>query len=375
MKNILITGGAGFIGSRLCERLFEKNYNITVLDNLSPQIHENDESTLYRKIKGKCKFIKGDVRSKEDWKKALKGQEIVVHFASETGTGQSMYEMEKYNDVNIKGTSNMLEVLSTSNHSIKKIILSSSRSVYGEGKYKSKNQLIQYPKSRKINDLEKGIFNLLCEYTNEEMMAMPTDEESLINPKSIYALTKYAQEKMILLISQSLSINLVILRYQNVFGPGQSLSNPYTGILSIFSTRILNGNNLDIYEDGLESRDFVYIDDVIDATTLAIENERANGEIFNVGSGIPTTVKEVAESLKKHYNSVVNINISGKFRLGDIRHNYADLSKVESLLGYKPKYDFQEGITEFVKWVKKQEIKEDKYEKSIQELKEKGLMK
>ena len=375
MKNILITGGAGFIGSRLCERLFEKDYNITVLDNLSPQIHENDESTLYRKIKGKCKFIKGDVSSKEDWQKALKDQEIVVHFASETGTGQSMYEIEKYNDVNIKGTSNMLEVLSTSNHSIKKIILSSSRSVYGEGKYKSKNQLIQYPKSRKINDLEKGIFNLLCEYTNEEMMAMPTDEESLINPKSIYALTKYAQEKMILLISQSLSINPVILRYQNVCGPGQSLSNPYTGILSIFSTRILNGNNLDIYEDGLESRDFVYIDDVIDATILAIENERANGEIFNVGSGIPTTVKEVAESLKKLYNSDVNINVSGKFRLGDIRHNYADLSKVESLLGYKPKYNFQEGITKFVKWVKNQEIKEDKYEKSIQELKEKGLMK
>ncbi len=375
MKNILITGGAGFIGSRLCERLYEKDYNITVLDNLSPQIHESNESNLYRKIKGKCTFIKGDVRNKDDWKKALKGQEVVVHLASETGTGQSMYEIEKYNDVNIIGTTNMLELLSTSSHTIKKIILSSSRSVYGEGKYKSKNQIIQYPKSRKINDLEQGIFNLLCEHTNEEMMAMPTDEESLINPKSIYALTKYAQEKMILLISQSLSINHVILRYQNVFGPGQSLSNPYTGILSIFSTRILNGNDLDIYEDGLESRDFVYIDDVIDATILGIENERANGETFNVGSGVATTVKEVAESLKNYYNSDINIDISGKFRLGDIRHNYADLSKAESLLGYKPKYDFQEGMLEFVKWVKKQEIKEDKYEKSILELKKKGLIK
>ena len=375
MKNILITGGAGFIGSRLCERLYEKDYNITVLDNLSPQIHESDESTLYRKIKDKCTFIKGDVRNKEDWKKALKGQEVIVHLASETGTGQSMYELEKYNDVNITGTSNMLEVLSTSSHLVKKIILSSSRSVYGEGKYKSKNQIIQYPKSRKIKDLEKGIFNLLCEYTNEVMNPMPTEEESQINPKSIYALTKYTQEKMILLISQSLSINPVILRYQNVFGPGQSLSNPYTGILSIFSTRILNGNDLDVYEDGLESRDFVYIDDVIDATILAIENERANGEIFNVGSGVATTVKEVAETLKKFYGSDININISGKFRLGDIRHNYADLSKIESLLGFNPKYDFQKGVTEFVKWVKKQEINEDKYEKSVQELKKKGLMK
>ena len=283
MKNILITGGAGFIGSRLCEKLYEKGYNITVLDNLSPQIHGGNESGLFGKIKNKCKFIKGDVRNKEDWQKALKGQEVVVHLASETGTGQSMYEIEKYNDVNVMGTSNMLEVLSTSNHLVKKIILSSSRSVYGEGKYKSNNQVIQYPKSRNIKHLEQGIFNLLCENTNQVMKPMPTDEESLINPKSIYALTKYTQEKMILLISQSLSINPVILRYQNVFGPGQSLSNPYTGILSIFSTRILNGNDLDVYEDGLESRDFVYIDDVVDATILGIENERANGEIFNVG--------------------------------------------------------------------------------------------
>ena len=375
MKNILITGGAGFIGSRLCERLYEKDYNITVLDNLSPQIHESGESILYRKIKDKCTFIKGDVRNKEDWQKALKGQEVVVHLASETGTGQSMYEIEKYNDVNVMGTSNMLEVLSTSSHLVKKIILSSSRSVYGEGKYKSNNQIIQYPKSRKIKDLDQGIFNLLCEYTNQDMKPMPTDEDSLINPKSIYALTKYTQEKMILLISQSLSINPVILRYQNVFGPGQSLSNPYTGILSIFSTRILNGNDLDIYEDGLESRDFVYIDDVVEATILGIEKNEANGEVFNVGSGVATTVKEVAESLKGFYDSDIRISISGKFRLGDIRHNYADLSKIKSLLGFTPKYNFLEGISEFVKWVKTQEVKEDKYDKSIQELREKGLMK
>lgn len=375
MKNILITGGAGFIGSRLCEKLYEKGYNITVLDNLSPQIHGGNESGLFGKIKNKCKFIKGDVRNKEDWQKALKGQEVVVHLASETGTGQSMYEIEKYNDVNVMGTSNMLEVLSTSSHLVTKIILSSSRSVYGEGKYKSNNQVIQYPKSRNIKDLEQGIFNLLCENTNQVMKPMPTDEESLINPKSIYALTKYTQEKMILLISQSLSINPVILRYQNVFGPGQSLSNPYTGILSIFSTRILNGNDLDIYEDGLESRDFVYIDDVVEATILGIEKNEANGEVFNVGSGVATTVKEVAESLKEFYDSDIRISISGKFRLGDIRHNYADLSKIKSLLGFTPKYNFLEGISEFVKWVKTQEVKEDKYDKSIQELREKGLMK
>jgi len=178
-----------------------------------------------------------------------------------------------------------------------------------------------------------------------------------------------------MLMGESVGIPSVAFRYQNVYGPGQSLSNPYTGILSIFSTRILNGNNLDIYEDGLESRDFVFIDDVVDATILGIEKEQANGEVFNVGSGVATTVIEVAESLKKFFDSNISISISGKYRLGDIRHNYADLKKAKNLLGFTPKYNFQKGISEFVNWVKTQEVMEDKYEKSVQELKDKGLMK
>ena len=375
MKNILITGGAGFIGSRLCEKLFDKGYNITVMDNLSPQIHENGDSVLLNKIKGKCTFINGDVRNKEDWKKIIKGQEIIVHLAAETGTGQSMYEVEKYNDVNIMGTAYMLEILANSTHNIQKIIVASSRAIYGEGKYLCPIHTETYPSQRNELDMERGDFNPRCDICNSELQLVATDEKSKIHPSSIYGITKQQQEQMVMLMGESLDIASVAFRYQNVYGPGQSLSNPYTGILSIFSTRILNGNDLDIYEDGEESRDFVYIDDAIDATILGIEKDEANGQIFNVGSGVSTTVKEVADSLKHYYDSHINILIRGNYRLADIRHNHADLTKIKEILGFSPKYNFKEGIYEFVKWVKTQEVMEDRYEKSVQELKGKGLMK
>jgi len=375
MKKILITGGAGFIGSRLCEKLYDKGYNITILDNLSPQIHGISKSSLLKKIEGKCTFIKGDVRNKKDWEKAITGQEIIIHLAAETGTGQSMYELEKYNDVNIIGTAHMLEILANTQHTIQKLVIASSRAIYGEGKYLCTTHGDIFPTQRKELDMNNGEFSPKCNICDTELNLLATDENSKIHPSSIYGITKQHQEQMVMLIGKTLSIPAVALRYQNVYGPGQSLSNPYTGILSIFSTRILNGNNLDIYEDGLESRDFVFIDDAVDATILGIEKEEANDEVFNVGSGEATTVKEVADSLKKFYNSDINISISGKYRLGDIRHNYADLTKAKNLLGFSPKYDFQEGIFEFVKWVKNQEIKEDKYDKSIAELKSKGLIK
>ena len=375
MKNILITGGAGFIGSRLCEKLFDQGNNVTVLDNLSEQIHGNGESFLFNKIKDKCTFIKGDVRDKNDWAHAIKNQEIIIHLAAETGTGQSMYEVEKYTNVNVIGTSHMLEILANSNHNVKKIIVASSRSIYGEGKYNCKTHGVQYPSKRKEEDMKKGEFNPKCSMCNSSLNVLPTDEQSKIHPSSIYGINKQQQEQMVMLMGESLSIPSVAFRYQNVYGPGQSLSNPYTGILSIFSTRILNGNDLDIYEDGEETRDFVYIEDAVDATILGIEKEEANGNIFNVGSGVSTRVLDVANTLKRLYNSEINITVSGKFRLGDIRHNFADLSKLKDILGFTPKYNFERGITEFVNWVKTQEVMEDKYEKSIQQLKNKGLIK
>ena len=376
MKNILISGGAGFIGSYLTKKLVSKGYNVTILDNLSKQIHGKDKkSELYNSIKEISTFILGDVCNEEDWKKSLKGQDAVIHLAAETGTGQSMYEISRYNDVNILGTSHLLDFLANNKNSVKKLIIASSRSIYGEGKYKCENHGVVYPNDRIASNMMKGKFDLFCDVCGGELDLMPTDENSKIHPSSIYGITKQQQEQMILLMGKSLGIPAVALRYQNVYGPGQSLSNPYTGILSIFSTRMLNGNDIDIYEDGEESRDFVFIDDVVEATILALEKEEANHQIFNVGSGEATTVSQVANSLKSLYNSNANISIDGSFRLGDIRHNYADLNKIKNLLGFKVKFDFQTGISRFVDWAKTQEVKEDKYEKSLNELKNKGLIK
>ena len=376
MKNILITGGAGFIGSNLTQKLVEKGFKVTVLDNLSKQIHgENQNSTLYSSIKDIVTFIQGDVCNKSDWQKALRNQDAVIHLASETGTGQSMYDISRYNKVNILGTTHLLDILANENHSIKKMIIASSRSIYGEGKYMCKNDGVVYPNQRQDIDMAKGEFNLVCDECNEPLELLATDEDSKVHPSSIYGITKQQQEQMILLMGKTLNIPAVALRYQNVYGPGQSLSNPYTGILSIFSTRLLNGNDIDIYEDGQESRDFVFIDDVVNATILALEKKQANNQIFNVGSGVATSVSEVANLLKSLYNSDVKISVSGKYRFGDIRHNYADLSKIENVLGFSPKFDFLSGITSFVNWVKTQKVMEDKYETSIQELENKGLIK
>ncbi|WP_233260839.1 NAD-dependent epimerase/dehydratase family protein [Pedobacter sp. HMWF019] len=377
-KNVLITGGAGFIGSNLSLKLIEKGYNITVLDNLSKQIHgENpvETSPLYLCIKDKVNFIHGTVTSVDDWKKAIEKQDVIVHYAAETGTGQSMYEIQKYVDININGTAIMLDLLANFPHQVKKVVIASSRSIYGEGKYKSPELGIVYPKHRIAAAMDNGNFEVQFEGSNSDLELLPTDEESKIHPSSVYGITKQNQEQMIMTVCPTIGIAAVAFRYQNVYGPGQSLSNPYTGILSIFSTRIRNGNAINIFEDGKESRDFVYIDDVVDATILGIEQENANGEIFNVGSGIATDVLTVANTLIKQYGIDVPVTVSGNYRLGDIRHNYADLTKIENKLGFKPKFSFDAGVKNFAKWVLQQAVTEDKYAKSIEEMKAKGLYK
>jgi dTDP-L-rhamnose 4-epimerase len=374
VKNVLITGGAGFIGSNLSLKLIDKGYSVTVLDNLSPQIH-SEHSPLYNSIKDKVRFIKGTVLSHDDWKNALEGVDVVVHFAAETGTGQSMYEIEKYTDVNIKGTSIFLDILANQKHSVKKMIIASSRSIYGEGKYQCAEHGVVYPTERNDADMAAGDFAVKCPFCGVDAQLLATDETSKIHPSSIYGITKQVQEQMFMVMGKSLGIPAVAFRYQNVYGAGQSLSNPYTGILSIFSTRIKNGNDINIFEDGKESRDFVYVDDVVNATILGIENDAANGEIFNVGLGQAIDVNTVASTLVNAYSSDSTITVSGSYRLGDIRDNYADLTKVKAKLGFEPKVDFAEGIRRFTVWVNEQDVVEDKYEKSITEMKAKGLFK
>lgn len=379
MKNILITGGAGFIGSNLAVKLVSKGYIVTVLDNLSPQIHgenPNTTSPLYQSIKDKVSFIKGSVTSGEDWLKAIKGQDCIVHLAAETGTGQSMYEIEKYVNTNIGGTAILLEILANTKHTVKRVLVAESRAIYGEGRYFSEelNQFV-YPTVRSDADMSKGDFEVKYLDCIKPLKLVGTSEDSKVHPTSVYGITKQVQGQLVHLVCESIGIDSVSFRYQNVFGPGQSLSNPYTGILSIFSTRIKNNNGITIFEDGKETRDFVYIDDVVDATILGIEVKEAKGHAFNIGTGEAIDVLTVAKTLIDKYGIEVPLTISGNYRLGDIRHNYADISLAKKILGFIPKWSFSDGIGEFVKWVNVQDIQEDKYEASIAEMKKKGLYK
>ena len=259
---------------------------------------------------------------------------------------------------------------------VKKVVVAESRAIYGEGRYYS-DELKQYvyPEERLEVDMDKGDFEVKYPGATQPLKLVGTTEDSLAHPTSVYGITKQVQGQLVHLVCPAIGIASVSYRYQNVYGPGQSLSNPYTGILSIFSTRIRNGNSINIFEDGKETRDFVYIDDVVDATILGIEKDEANGHVFNVGTGVATDVLTVANTLIEKIGIKVPVYVSGNYRKGDIRHNFADITSARELLGFEPKWNFADGITQFVEWVNNQEVQEDNYEMSINEMKEKGLYK
>lgn len=269
----------------------------------------------------------------------------------------------------------MLELLTLNSHNVKKIVVASSRAIYGEGKYFSSTHGFVYPESRDEAKMLAGDFNVYWKNDHEPLELHATDEQAKIHPTSVYGITKQNQEQMVMTVCPAIKIAPVALRYQNVYGPGQSLKNPYTGILSIFSTQIKNNQSINIFEDGLESRDFVFVDDVVEATIAGILNENANGQVFNVGTGIPTTVMDVALALLSNYQANIPLNVTGNFRIGDIRHNYANIDKIKKYLDFVPQIDFNQGIKKFTEWVNQQTIAQSKYQDSINELKEKGLMK
>lgn len=374
--NILVTGGAGFIGSSIVEKLAQDKKNvITVLDELTEQIHGYDplNSYLYKKIEGKCNFIRGDIRDYSVVEKAVSGCDCIIHLAAETGTGQSMYQINRYNEVNIMGTSNIFQAISNTKTKIKKIVLSSSRSVYGEGKYECMQHGVIYPKSRTVEDMQRGDFSMHCPICHKTLKLVPTDEDSKVMPNSLYAFTKYAQEKMIETMCRAMNIEYTIFRFQNVYGVGQSLKNPYTGILSIFSTLLLESKKINIFEDGLESRDFVNVEDVAEAVIKSLDVQSSNGEIINLGSGKGTTVLEIEQMLKKMYNSNSDVRVTGDFRVGDIAHNIADITKAKKILGFEPKVGLEEGLREFSQWVLEQDMDNSNYEHSLNEMEETGM--
>lgn len=378
MKNILITGGAGFIGSEIVEQLNEcGRYNITVLDCMTKQIHGKDwkQSYSYKKIKEKCNFVKTDMRDYDIIKNIVTSADCIIHLAAETGTGQSMYQINQYNEVNIMGTSNILQAISSAgkDSKVKKIILSSSRSVYGEGKYRCPHCGIVYPSARKKEKMVNGDFNMYCETCGEKLTSEPTTEDSTIKPNSLYAFTKYTQERMLQTMCPALGVNYTIFRFQNVYGVGQSLKNPYTGILSIFSTLLLENKSVNIFEDGLESRDFINVKDIASGVIASIMEEKSNGEIINLGSGVGTSVIEIAEFLKKTYKSLSDINITGDFRIGDIAHNVADVQKAKDILGFKQTVSLEEGLRDFCAWVIGQDKDNSGYETSLNEMEKAGM--
>ena len=375
---VLITGGAGFIGSHIALKLIEKGYEVTVLDNLLEQIHGTDPdktSPLYCSIKDKVRFIKADVCDKVALEQGLLDADYVIHLAAETGTGQSMYEIKRYIDVNIGGTALLLDLLTNTKNHVKRVVVAESRAIYGEGKYYCKKCGDVYPTERKDEDMAKGDFECHCPKCGGKVTLVATTEDSAIHPSSVYGIGKQVQGQLVHLICKNIGVDSVSFRYQNVYGPGQSLTNPYTGILSIFSTRIKNHKEINIFEDGLETRDFVYIDDVVEATIAGMEVLEANGHVFNVGTGVATDVLTVAETLCKHYGIEVPLTVSGNYRLGDIRHNYADISLAKNILHFEPKWTFDQGIKQFTDWVNRQELQTDNYEASLEEMKQKGLFK
>ncbi len=376
IDKILITGGLGFVGINLARQLLAEKRRIVLFDNLSAQIHGAvpDFSAAQLLQDPAVEVLRGDVRQAADWEKALDGVACVVHLAAETGTAQSMYEISRYTCTNVGGTAALLDYLSNHRHHVSKIILASSRSVYGEGAYECRLCGLVYPAMRTEKPLQTALWEPACPICAGEIRRTATPESAKTSPASIYAATKLAQEDLVHIASQALGIPAVIFRFQNVYGEGQSLKNPYTGILSIFSTQIRAGRIVNLYEDGEESRDFVHVSDVARAVVLGINGSAADGATLNVGSGCPTSVREIALLLQDRLGGTKPPRISGEYRLGDIRHGYADLTTAYALLRFAPEISLEEGLTRFVAWVKNQPLEPDRLDRATAELVAHGLM-
>ena len=368
-KNILVTGGAGFIGSYLVDLLVEKGYTVTILDNLEEQVHQGKKPAYLNK---KPRFIKGDIRDNGILKKALKDADVIYHLASAVGVAQSNYEIQKYADTNVSATASLLDLIVNSKLPIKKIISVSSMTGYGEGNYICKTCGIVRPPTRSQEQLNKKKWELLCPKCKKEVKPAPTDETAQEYPNSVYAITKKAQTDILMTIGQIYQIPTVLLKLFNVYGPRQSLSNPYTGVTAIFTSRIKNNQPALLYEDGLQTRDFVSVHDVARALVLALESNKADYETLNIGSGIPTPIKEIAQTLARELGKPGFVEVTGNSRVNDTRHCFADIKKAKRLLSWSPQVKLKDGIKELVEWGKKEEAN-DSFDVAQQELKRKGL--
>ena len=370
-KKILVTGGAGFIGSFLVDTLIKEGNDVTIIDNLDSQVHIAGKAPDF--LNKNAKFVKADMNDYAILEKEAMDAEVVFHKASAVGVAQSMYEINYYIKNNSLATANFLEFLAKEEHSIKKIIVAASMSSYGEGLYCCGDCGLVQPPLREEKQLKKKKWELVCPSCKKQLTSVATPDWKKQDANSIYALSKKGQEEMFLMIGKTYGIPAVALRYFNVFGPRQSLSNPYTGVNALFMSKLKNKKSPVIFEDGLQSRDFTSVHDVIQANILAMKSKNADFESFNVGSGKSTTIKEVAEATAKIFGSIIKPKITNVYRKGDVRHCFADISKIRAKLGFKPKISFEAGLKELVGW-SKDAVALDNSENALKELKEKGII-
>ena len=372
-EKILVTGGAGFIGSFLVDALVERGHEVRIYDALVPQVHGPDQA-LPAYVNPGAECIRGDVRDRDSLGKALAGVDVVFHLAAAVGVGQSMYQIQYYTDVNTLGGAVLLDLLANTKHQVRKMLVASSMSIYGEGKYECGECGVVYPRLRSEAQLKARDWEMKCPHCGRDVHMLPTDEEKPLYPTSIYAITKRDHEEMFLSTGLAYGLPAVALRFFNTYGPRQALSNPYTGVAAIFSGRLLNHQPPIIYEDGRQSRDFTHVSDIVQGLLLAMDKPEADNQVFNLGTGVPTSIGEVADLLCQHLVAgELEPQILNQFRAGDIRHCYADLTKARRLLGFEPRISFQEGLGDLLAWVKEQTAV-DRFAQVEQELAAKSLV-
>jgi len=357
---VLISGGAGFLGTHLARELLRRGCDVTILDNFSPQIH-GTQKTLPYDLAGTVRLVHGDVRDPAAWESTLPGQNCIVHLAAETGTGRSMYDIAHYNQVNIGGTALLYELLTQrKGMQVERIVVASSRAVYGEGAYQCDVHGMVFPAAQTTEAKQAGRFDPACPFCGKSSATVATPESAPMQPTSFYGLTKQTQEQMALLFGGALGIATIALRYQNIMGPGQSLHNPYTGILTIFSNQARHGEVIQVFEDGRESRDFVFVDDAVRASADAVTS----------------TLPSLATAVNAFYGGASELRVSGAFREGDIRHALADLTLAQMLLAYVPQTKFADGLSSFLQWATESNQKNETraYEHAIAEMRKRGLL-
>jgi dTDP-L-rhamnose 4-epimerase len=368
-RKILITGGAGFVGSHLADALLKQGHEVRVFDNLTPQVHTDG---LPDYLAGEVHFIHGDLRDIDAVRDAVRDIDVIYHFGAAVGVGQSMYEIAHYMGVNTQGTANLLQAVLDSEIKVQKLIVASSMSIYGEGKYLCVDCGEVAPNERTAAQLKLKHWEPTCPKCGRDLAPIPTDESKPLNVSSYYALSKKDQEEMCLLFGRTYGLPVVALRFFNIYGTRQALSNPYTGVAAIFASRLLNKRAPLVFEDGNQMRDFVSVYDIVQANLLAMEKSEADGMALNVASGEPVSVREVASNLAAALGTEIEPELTGKYRAGDIRHCFADISRIKKHLGYEPRIKFADGIRELVNWLRQQHA-EDRAEEAVQKLTVYGL--